>query len=125
MVAVGFMPLEVGQMLPSKMNKLGMSCERPQASTTELPGSTPILAVPSRCQPVSRMSGATIVSYAPAAPCSWISSAARGSVRDGDFRLTNGPRDVKLARPFVELVFAQTRQLQVEVERFIDASRAA
>jgi len=29
MVAVGFMPLEVGQMLPSKMNRLGMSWARP------------------------------------------------------------------------------------------------
>src|SRR5262249_19840539 len=61
-VAVGFMALGVGQKLPAKMNRLGMSWARPQASTTELPGSTPILAVPSRCQPVSRMSGAMIVS---------------------------------------------------------------
>ena len=38
-VAVGFMPLEVGQMLPSKMNRLGMSCARPQASTTDVAGS--------------------------------------------------------------------------------------
>jgi len=28
-VAVGFMPLEVGQMLPSKMYRFGMSCVRP------------------------------------------------------------------------------------------------
>ena len=44
MVAVGFMPLEVGQMLPSKTNKFGTSWERPQGSTTEVAGSVPIAA---------------------------------------------------------------------------------
>ena len=33
-VAVGFMPLDVGQMLPSKMYRFAISCARPQASTT-------------------------------------------------------------------------------------------
>src|SRR5262249_34314578 len=61
-VAGGVMALGGGQRLAAEMQRVGASCARPQASTTELPGSTPILAVPRRCQPVSRMSGATMVS---------------------------------------------------------------
>ena len=49
---------------------------RPKPSTTDVAGSSPITAVPSRCQPVARICGAITVSYAPAA---WSDSAARSS----------------------------------------------
>ena len=83
MVAVGLMQALVVKMLPSMMNRLLTSWARPQRSTTELAGSSPIRAVPSRCQPALRRSlddstcrapEASITSVARAMPCSSILS---------------------------------------------------
>ena len=45
-------PRRVGHVLPPKMYRLATSWQRPSPSTTEVAGSSPILAVPRRCQPV-------------------------------------------------------------------------
>ena len=81
------MPADVGHTLPSKTYRLGTSCVRPWASTTELAGSVPISVVPSRCQPVARMNGATTVEVAPAAisdSCAraWWNSTSRREFSD-------------------------------------------
>ena len=83
-VAVGFTPVEVTKLLPSKTKRLGMSCERPHWSTTESDRSSPIRALPSRCQPLSRTTGTTSVLSAPAASCA---STARAMWKSSSFWL--------------------------------------
>src|SRR5690606_28441332 len=51
MVLVGFTAAAVTKMLPSMMNRLRTSWQRPHALTTERSGSVPMRAVPIRCQP--------------------------------------------------------------------------
>src|SRR5260370_29269564 len=52
MVEVGFTPPDVTTTLPSTTNRFFTSWDRPHSFTTERSGSTPIRAVPSRCQAI-------------------------------------------------------------------------
>src|SRR4029077_10774825 len=80
-VEVGFTPPEVTNRLPSTMNRFFTSCDRPHSLTTERAGSSPMRAVPRRCQPPYRIglltqmsvaSAAARISFARAMPCSII-----------------------------------------------------
>ena len=76
MVLVGFTPPEVTKMLPSTMKRFFTSWLRPQEFTTEVSASSPMRAVPSRCQPAKRAGPPPVTSIAPAAS---IASVARAT----------------------------------------------
>ena len=71
-----FTPPDVTKMLPSTTNRFFTSWLRPQLFTTEVAGSSPMRAVPIRCQPVGRTGPAPMTSLAPAAR---ITSSPRSS----------------------------------------------
>jgi hypothetical protein len=77
MVLVGFTAAAVTKMLPSMMNRLRTSWQRPRSLTTEVSGSVPMRAVPIKCHPATCSGAWAIVSFAPAA-CS--TSAARATL---------------------------------------------
>ena len=73
MVDAGLTPDEVVNRLPSAIKSLLRPCTSPILDVTELDISSPILAVPSICQPASETGPVTRILFPPAALKSFFS----------------------------------------------------